>query len=189
MSALDRLLASYRDAALTEREKGTYFERLAVAYLRNDPVQIQQFSEVWHYAEWAKAHGVEGRDMGIDLVAKLRDEDGFAAIQCKFYSPKHTIQKKDIDSFLSASAEPPFQRRVFIDTTEVNWSGNAEDTIRDQHIPVVRVSLDALRESAIDWSAFEATAKVILQANKALLEHQEQALEAVERGFPFRKVG
>jgi len=183
MSALDRLLASYRDAAVTEREKGTYFERLAVAYLRNDPVQIQQFSEVWHYADWAKAHGVDGRDTGIDLVAKLRDEDGFAAIQCKFYSPKHTIQKKDIDSFLSASAKPPFLRRVFIDTTEVNWSGNAEDTIRDQHIPVVRVGLDALRESAIDWSAFEATAQVKLQAKKALLDHQRQALEEVERGF------
>lgn len=183
MSALDRLLASYRDAAVTEREKGTYFERLAVAYLRNDPVQKQQFSEVWHYADWAKAHGVDGRDTGIDLVAKLRDEDGFAAIQCKFYSPKHTIQKKDIDSFLSASAKPPFLRRVFIDTTEVNWSGNAEDTIRDQHIPVVRVGLDALRESAIDWSAFEATAQVKLQAKKSLLEHQKQALEAVERGF------
>jgi len=183
MSALDRLLASYRDAAVTEREKGTYFERLAVAYLRNDPVQTQQFSEVWHYADWAKAYGTDGRDTGIDLVAKLRDEDGFAAIQCKFYSPKHTIQKKDIDSFLSASAKPPFLRRVFIDTTEVNWSGNAEDTIRDQHIPVVRVGLDALRESAIDWSAFEATAQVKLQAKKALLEHQKQALEAVERGF------
>jgi len=183
MSALDRLLASYRDAAVTEREKGTYFERLAVAYLRNDPVQTQQFSEVWHYADWAKAHGADGRDTGIDLVAKLRDEDGFAAIQCKFYSPKHAIQKKDIDSFLSASAKPPFLRRVFIDTTEVNWSGNAEDTIRDQHIPVVRVGLDALRESAIDWSAFEATAQVKLQAKKSLLEHQKQALEAVERGF------
>lgn len=183
MSALDRLLASYRDAAVTEREKGTYFERLAVAYLRNDPVQKQQFSEVWHYTEWAKAHGVDGRDTGIDLVAKLRDEDGFAAIQCKFYSARHAIQKKDIDSFLSASSKPPFQRRVFIDTTEVNWSGNAEDTIRDQHIPVVRVGLDALRESAIDWSAFEATAQVKLQTKKSLLEHQTQALEAVERGF------
>ena len=46
MSALDRLLASYRDAAVTEREKGTYFERLAVAYLRNDPVQAQEVSAI-----------------------------------------------------------------------------------------------------------------------------------------------
>jgi predicted helicase len=37
MSALDCILQSYRTAAVTEREKGTYFERLALAYLRNDP--------------------------------------------------------------------------------------------------------------------------------------------------------
>jgi predicted helicase len=60
MSALDRLLASYRAAAVTEREKGTYFERLAVAYLRNDPVQTQEFSQVWSYADWAKERGVDG---------------------------------------------------------------------------------------------------------------------------------
>lgn len=183
MSALDRLLTSYRDAAVTEREKGTYFERLAVAYLRNDPVQITQFSQVWHFTDWAKEHGFDGRDTGIDLVAKLRDEDGYAAIQCKFYSAKHVIQKKDIDSFLSASAKPPFVRRVFIDTTEVNWSVNAEDTIRDQHIPVVRVGLEALRESAVDWAAFEATAEIKLLAKKGLRQHQREALEAVEAGF------
>ena len=183
MSALDRLLTSYRDAAVTEREKGTYFERLAVAYLRNDPVQITQFSQVWHFSEWAKEHGFDGRDTGIDLVAKLMDEDGYAAIQCKFYSAKHVIQKKDIDSFLSASSKPPFVRRVFIDTTEVNWSVNAEDTIRDQHIPVVRVGLEALRESAVDWAAFEATAEIKLLAKKGLRQHQREALEAVETGF------
>lgn len=183
MSALDRLLTSYRDAAVTEREKGTYFERLAVAYLRNDPVQITQFSQVWHFSDWAKEHGFDGRDTGIDLVAKLMDEDGYAAIQCKFYSAKHVIQKKDIDSFLSASSKPPFVRRVFIDTTEVNWSVNAEDTIRDQHIPVVRVGLEALRESAVDWAAFEATAEVKLLAKKGLRQHQREALEAVEAGF------
>lgn len=183
MSALDRLLTSYRAAAVTEREKGTYFERLAVAYLRNDPVQTTQFSQVWHFSDWAKEHGFDGRDTGIDLVAKLKDEDGYAAIQCKFYSAKHVIQKKDIDSFLSASAKPPFVRRVFIDTTEVNWSVNAEDTIRDQHIPVVRVGLDALRESAVDWAAFEATAEIKLLAKKGLRQHQREALEAVEAGF------
>lgn len=183
MSALDRLLTSYRAAAVTEREKGTYFERLAVAYLRNDPVQTTQFSQVWHFSDWAKEHGFDGRDTGIDLVAKLNDEDGYAAIQCKFYSAKHVIQKKDIDSFLSASAKPPFVRRVFIDTTEVNWSVNAEDTIRDQHIPVVRIGLDALRESAVDWAAFEATAEIKLLAKKGLRQHQREALEAVEAGF------
>jgi hypothetical protein len=33
MTALRNLLSSYRDAARTERDRGTYFERLAVAFL------------------------------------------------------------------------------------------------------------------------------------------------------------
>lgn len=183
MSALDRILKSYRDAAVTEREKGTYFERLALAYLKNDLVQVQQYSDVWTFGEWAAAHGEDGRDTGIDLVAKLRDEEGYAAIQCKFYSPQHRIQKRDVDSFLSASSRQPFARRVFIDTTEVDWSENADATIANQSIPVVRIGLTALRESAIDWTVFEATEEVKLQTKKSLRSHQLQALEHVQAGF------
>jgi predicted helicase len=94
MSALDQILQSYRQAAVTPREKGTYFERLVVAFLRNDPVQSQQYSEVWTFADWAKANGLDGRDIGIDLVAKLASEDGYAAVQCKFYDASYRIQKK-----------------------------------------------------------------------------------------------
>ena len=184
MSALDRILKSYRDAAVTEREKGTYFERLSVAFLKNDPVQRQQYSDVWTFGEWAAANEEDGRDTGIDLVAKLRDEEGFAAIQCKFYSPQHRVQKKDIDSFLSASSRRPFVYRVVIDTTEVDWSDNADSTIAKQIIPVVRIGLNALRDSAIDWSAFEVDSKKIkLRSKKALLDHQRQALTAVVSGF------
>jgi hypothetical protein len=32
MTAIDRILQSYRDASVSEREKGTYFERLALAF-------------------------------------------------------------------------------------------------------------------------------------------------------------
>ena len=35
MTALQALLNTYRNAAQTEREKGTYFEDLIVTYLRN----------------------------------------------------------------------------------------------------------------------------------------------------------
>ena len=184
MSALDRILKSYRDAAKTEREKGTYFERLSVAFLKNDPVQRQQYSDVWTFGEWAAANEEDGRDTGIDLVAKLRNEEGFVAIQCKFYSPQHRVQKKDIDSFLSASSRHPFVYRVVIDTTEVDWSEPADSTIAKQIIPVVRIGLNALRDSAIDWSAFEVDSKKIkLRPKKALLEHQQQALTSVVSGF------
>ena len=122
MTTLRNLLNSYREAARNERDKGTYFERLAVAYLTHDPVQVQQFKSVQTYKDWASEQGWDGRDTGIDLVAQLSDEEGFAAIQCKFYESKHRIRKEDIDSFISASAKEPFKRRVIIDTTDVPWS-------------------------------------------------------------------
>ncbi|WP_305827210.1 hypothetical protein [Pseudomonas aeruginosa] len=36
MSALSALLHTFRSASVTEREKGTYFEELICAYLRNE---------------------------------------------------------------------------------------------------------------------------------------------------------
>jgi predicted helicase len=181
--ALDRLLATYRDAARTERDKGTYFERLAVAYLLNDPVQAELYEAVWPYAEWAKVQGLDGRDTGIDLVAKLRDEEGFAAIQCKFYDAAHRIQKSDIDSFMSASGKAHFQRRIIIDTTEAEWSVNAEDMLRGQSIPTLRIGLTDLRESPIDWAAFGDRGEVKLAPRKTILPHQREALDAVRDGL------
>ena len=102
--SLTALLDTFRDSARTEREKGTYFERLCVAYLSNDPMQTEHYEEVLPWSEWAKQNGWNGKDVGIDLVAKLRGHEGFAAIQCKFYQPSHRIRKADIDSFLAASS-------------------------------------------------------------------------------------
>ena len=42
MSDLRDLLDQFRTSARTEREKGTYFERLAVAFLKHDPGMAQE---------------------------------------------------------------------------------------------------------------------------------------------------
>lgn len=183
MTAIDRILQSYRDAAVTEREKGTYFERLALAFFLNDPVQAEEYDAVWTWSDWAKANGRDGKDVGIDLVAKLRNEDGFAAIQAKFYAADARIQKMHIDSFISASGKEPFRRRVVLDTTEKEWGTNAEEMIRDQAIPVVRIGLTDLRESRIDWTIFEARGEIVLSAKKSLLGHQKDALADVSKGL------
>src|SRR5688572_7473781 len=87
--SVQALLATYRNAARTERDKGTYFERFGVAYLTHDPVQRDLYEQVLTFQNWAAEHGWDGRDTGINLVGKLRNEDGFAAIQCKFYDPDY----------------------------------------------------------------------------------------------------
>ncbi|MCC5987225.1 MAG: DEAD/DEAH box helicase [Pararhodobacter sp.] len=177
------MLRSYRDAARTERDKGTYFERFAVAFLCNDPIQAEQYESVLSYADWAKARGWDGRDTGIDLVAKLKDEEGFAAIQCKFFDASYRIRKEDIDSFISASGKEPFKRRVIIDTTEKPWSENAEAMLRGQVIPTIRIGLNELQESPILWETFAAKGEVVLADKKKLRKHQEEALAAVRKGF------
>lgn len=183
MSPLDELLTSYRTTAVTEREKGTYLERLASAFLTADPVQAEEYEQVWSWSAWAAETGRSGQDVGIDLVAKLRNENGYAAIQCKFYSARHRIQKSDIDSFISASGKAPFVRRVVIDTTEVPWGGNAEEMIAGQSIPVVRLSLSHLRESPIDWTIFGIRGEAVLSDKKKLRPHQIEALEAAQSGL------
>jgi predicted helicase len=183
MTAIDRTLQSYRDAAVTEREKGTYFERLGLAFFLNDPVQTEEYEAVWSWSEWAKANGWDGKDVGIDLVAKLRNEHGFAAIQAKFYAADTRIQKSHIDSFISASGKEPFRRRVVLDTTEQEWGANAEEMIRGQAIPVVRIGLTDLRESRIDWTIFEARGEIVLAAKKTLMPHQSDALADVSGGL------
>ncbi len=180
---LQSLLQTYRDAARTEREKGTYFERFAIAYLTHDPIQLEQYEKVQTFKDWADANGWDARDTGIDLVAKLRDEDGFAAIQCKFYDAAYRIRKEDIDSFISASGKAPFKRRVIIDSTEKAWSENAENMIRGQAIPVLRINLSEMQESPIRWETFATKGEVVLADKKKLREHQQDALREVRAGL------
>jgi predicted helicase len=182
MSALVSLLDSFRKAAVTEREKGTYFEELVVAYLRNEPTYQDLYSDVWTYAEWAKSRGLEAKDTGIDLVAKTAGTEEFHAIQCKFYAPNYKVQKADIDSFFTASGKKPFTHRVIVATTDL-WSEHAEDALQDQQPPVTKIDLQALEESQIDWSKFKPKGAAVLKPKKELRPHQQDALKTVTLGL------
>jgi predicted helicase len=150
-SALRNLLDEYRNAAKTEREKGTYFEELIITYLRFEAVYKDLYSTVWTYADWAKEQGIEGKDTGIDLVAKTNGTEEYHAIQCKFYAEDYRIQKKDIDSFFTASGKKPFTHRIIVTTTN-NWSEHAEDALQNQQPPVTKIDLHDLENSQIDWA-------------------------------------
>ncbi|WP_142415972.1 DEAD/DEAH box helicase [Bartonella massiliensis] len=183
MTTLQSLLQTYRDEARTKRDKGTYFERLALAYLTHDPIQSGFYEKVQTFKDWAHENDWDGRDTGIDLVAKLRHEDGFAAIQCKFYDESYRIKKADIDSFISASGKEPFKQRVVIDSTMNAWSDNAEAMIRGQDIPVNRIGLSDLQKSPIRWEIFAAKGQVELEGKKKLRSHQQEALRFVRAGL------
>jgi predicted helicase len=182
VTALLQLLQNFRNAAQSEREKGTYFEELTVQYLRHEAAYAALYSDVWSYAAWAKQNGLDGKDAGIDLVAKTRGAGDLHAIQCKFYDEDYHLQKKDIDSFFTASGKKAFSHRIIISTTN-NWTEHAEDALRDQQPPVSKIDLFDLENSQIDWAQFHPKQAPVLKAKKQLREHQESALAAVRAGL------
>ncbi|WP_186010708.1 DEAD/DEAH box helicase [Burkholderia gladioli] len=182
MTALEKLLDTFRHTAVTEREKGTYFEELIVTYLRNEATYRDLYSDVWTYAEWADLQGLDKRDTGIDLVAKTQGTAEYHAIQCKLFAPDHKVQKSDIDSFFTASGKKPFTRRIIVATTN-HWSEHAEDALLDQQPPVSKIDLTALEESQIDWGQYQPKAAPVIKAKKELRPHQTNALNAVVHGL------
>lgn len=178
---LRQLLAEFRETSRTVREQGTYFERLAVAFVKNDPGMCQEYEDAWLFSDWAKAKGLTATDIGIDAVAKIRGEDTFCAIQCKFFAEGYRIQKKDIDSFLSSSQQKHFARGLIIETTGAPWSSNAEALLDDLNITTI--GLDRLEASPIDWAAWFQRDEVKVAAPKQLRPHQVEALAAVETGL------
>lgn len=187
-SALRELLASYRSASRTEREKGTYFELLIKDFLKNDPIQSAQYSNVWTYAEWADQQGIVKRDDGIDLVASLSEEDGFCAIQCKFYDENHRMQKADLDSFFTASGKKEFTRRLIVDTTRREWSEPAENSLSGQSTNTLRIGLAELENSPIDWSVYTPST-VKLKPKKTPRDHQIAAIDGVKKGLALADRG
>ncbi|MER2514542.1 MAG: DEAD/DEAH box helicase family protein [Nitrosomonas ureae] len=188
MSALRELLASYRSASRTEREKGTYFELLIRDFLKNDPTYSPQFSEVWTYKDWAESQDIDSRDIGIDLVAGLSEQEGFCAIQCKFYADNYRIQKSDLDSFFTASGKKGFTRRLIIDSTNGAWSEHAETALSNRTIETLRIGLSELENSPIDWSVY-APSTVKLNPKKKPRDHQIAAITAVKEGLEIADRG
>lgn len=178
MTALQKILDTYRQNALTEREKGTYFEKLIICYFKNEASYKDLYSNVWLYSDWAKEQGLDARDTGIDLVAQTAGTGEFHAIQCKLYAEDHRLQKKDIDSFFTASGKKPFTHRIIVCTTN-DWSEHAEDALRDQQPPVSKIDLHDLENSQIDWALYTPDAAPALKPKKALRPHQIKAVNAV----------
>ncbi|MFA0672541.1 DEAD/DEAH box helicase [Vibrio splendidus] len=182
MSGLTELLDVYRALSKTEREKGTYFEELIVSYLRNEPTYQDLYSNVWLYSDWAKEQGIDGRDVGIDLVARTDATNEYHAIQCKCYAKDYRVQKSDIDSFFTASGKKPFTHRMVVTTTN-NWSEHAESSMEDQHIPISKIDLNDLEASLIDWSSYTPSASPKLKEKFAPRPHQELAISRVLNGL------
>ncbi|QCV87985.1 damage-inducible protein [Acidipropionibacterium jensenii] len=167
--------------------RGTRFEELMADYFSKDATLAATYDEVWRWPEWPHNEGTH--DTGIDLVARERESGRWAAIQCKFYDPRHRLQKADIDSFFTASGRSwdgvVFDNRIIISTTD-RWSRNAEEALRHQSVPVQRIGMADIAESRVDWM-FHSDDPLGFTARKAvrfgMRPHQKEAIDAIQAGF------
>ena len=120
---LDRIRAESRD----EAEKGRWFEQLFMRIALQDPAF--ELDGIWRWPEWPEREaltGLDGRDIGVDLVAR-RTSGEWVAIQCKCYDDGHVLGKGGIDKFLGGSQQEIFRLRWIVATCR--WGPNAERAI------------------------------------------------------------
>ena len=187
--ALSRLLDSFREEAKSLREQGRYFEDLGRVFFRQDAKQQNCYEQVWTYEDWAKQHGEEYRaDCGIDLVARLRSDQGLCAIQAKFYEPGKTIQRGDVNSFFAESEREVFTHRAIIDTSGKDYGKPLQRLIDNSPKPFSRIRLADLERSNIEWSSIP-TAGAVREEDakrrkaKTPFAHQRDAVEKVRAGL------
>ncbi len=188
MSGISDILAEFREAAASKRDMGDKFERLFANFLVTEPHYRERFSDVWMWSEWP-GRGKKP-DTGIDLVAKEREGGSLCAIQCKFYDPDSRIEKAHLDSFFATSGKSPFSSRIVVTTCD-NWSAHAEDLLDDDRVPCVRIRLQDLEGSAVDWSKFSLKRPDLmrLKPKNKLRPHQVEAVDAVLGGLASAERG
>jgi predicted helicase len=177
------ILQQYRIQSKFNKDLGDRFERLIRAYLKLDPQYLGLFSEVWLWKDWPDREtlGYQTADTGIDLVAKMRDIEGFCAIQCKFY--ESTIPMGDLGNFFTLSGKGGFVQRLIVATAPLGK--NASAALEGQTIPAQLISLADLEAAPIDWAQFSLEQPDRLQKtrNRPPLAHQIEALDDVMTGF------
>lgn len=158
-----------------QRERGTLFEKLVLAYLKNEPTYQRLYKNVWELSDVPAEYGIPKKDTGVDLVAEQFNGD-LVAIQAKFYEKK--VGKSEINSFVAELGKSYYQRGLIVSTVD-DWNKNAQDTIEHNEKGIELIGLSDLRNSQIDWTkfSFERPEIISIKSPKKLRPYQELALE------------
>lgn len=165
-----------------QRERGTLFEKLVLAYLKNEPTYKSLYKNVWELKEVPKELGIpDSVDRGVDLVAEQFNGD-IIAIQAKFY--KNKVGKSEINSFVAETGAKYYDGGLIVSTVD-EWNSNARHTIEHSQKNIEIIGLSDLRNSQIDWTKFSFERPEIIEVKtpKKLRFYQEIALENAVRHF------
>lgn len=171
----DNLISQINEVAETQRDRGTYFECLVKAYLKNEPTYQNEFTNVWLLSEVPEEFGIPKADIGVDLVAEKTTGE-LVAVQAKFHN--HAIQKSNIDSFLSELGKDYYESGIIIASTD-KWGKNAEKALANRS-DVIRIGLSDLRHSQIDWEqfSFDRPDSVVIKKKKIPRYYQKDVIKS-----------
>lgn len=174
-------------AGHVQRERGTLFEKLVLAYLKNEPTYQRLYKNIWTLNDVPVEHGIPKKDTGVDLVAEQFNGD-LVAVQAKFYENK--VGKTEINSFVAELGKSYYQRGLIVSTVD-DWNKNAQDTIEHNQKGIELVGLSDLRNSQIDWTkfSFERPEVISIKSPKKLRPYQETALEHALKHFEVNDRG
>ena len=157
--------------------RGKQFEKITKWWLQNDPIHSRDVKKVWLWDDWPDR---PGRDIGVDLVAEMRD-GSLCAIQSKCFDMGRDIPKSELDSFVSAASTRTFKHRWLVASTD-GLSANARRMLRDNHVTQVLFSyLDSLEGFwPASFDALGGTPSIIKASPRP---HQQDAIRNVVEGL------
>lgn len=175
----NELINEINEHLTNDRDRGTAFEKMVVAYLKNEPIYKKKYSDVWMLSDVPTNLGISRIDTGVDIVAK--DFNGqLTAVQAKFYKGK--VGKDAINSFVAETGKDCYSAGIIVSTTD-EWNKNAESTLKNTSKPFSIIGLTQLKNSSVDWSKFSFSEDndLSIKKPKKLRGYQEEAIKnAVE---------
>lgn len=176
MATFNQLIDQINDNITDNRDRGTAFEKMVVAYLENEPAYKNRYSDVWMLSDVPAEYGISKRDTGVDIVAKDRATGKLTAVQAKFYKGK--VGKDTINSFVAEAGKNYYADGIIVTTTN-EWNSNAENALEGLTKPITRIGLSQLEHADIDWQLFDFNSynKGLKKTQKKLRDYQETAIE------------
>lgn len=183
MATFDELVDQVNNNLDKQRDRGTAFEKMVVAYLKNEPAYKQKFKDVWMLNEVPEEYHISKKDTGVDIVAK--DYDGnLTAVQAKFYKGK--VGKAEIDSFVAESGKNVYSAGIIVSSTD-KWNKNAKATLEDTTKPFSIIGLSQLRHAHFSWQKFNFAKENTDLSNKVIKKVRDYQNIAINESLEYFK--
>ncbi|MBU5318391.1 DEAD/DEAH box helicase family protein [Lactobacillus johnsonii] len=183
MATFDELVDQVNNNLDKQRDRGTAFEKMVVAYLKNEPAYKQKFQDVWMLNEVPEEYHISKKDTGVDIVAK--DYDGnLTAVQAKFYKGK--VGKAEIDSFVAEAGKNVYSAGIMVSSTD-EWNKNAKATLEDTTKPFSIIGLSQLRHAHFSWQKFNFAKENTDLSNKVIKKVRDYQNIAINESLEYFK--